>query len=386
MALMLTRNKQVAITLEGTSGTYAAPVSGSYGLMCTDITAEATPETLDNNAYRATISAQAARIGKTPAAVTLAGELKNSGTANMAPKVGSLLQLCGMAERAVRTFTTSAMSNAGQLVLGSSLVVGGTSSARGLVLAFTGTTSITLAVLSGTFASGEAITCPTVPSFTGTLSSAGVAAGFAYTPVSDPATMKTGSIYVYDGGLGKPCFGAVGNISFELSADGYPTFSSSIVAIADKANWGASANEASGITYETALPSVVSAAHLKVDSYTAAVVSSVTADLGNSTTILKDLNSGTWYRHGVVTGRAAQASVQLLALAPAEYPVYTRLFAGSTAHISWVIGSGAGTGIRIFASKAQFTGVSTGDTDGYVSQTLSLKLTGDDDELILWFE
>lgn len=384
MALALTRNKQIGIKLESTAGTKVSLTAADYGLYCSEISPSADPELIRLEAYRGTISADKQRVGKVPAKVSLKGELKGAGVTATAPRVSSVLLIAGMAEKVVKILNITSAVNWASLVPGGSVVVGGTSSARGVVLSATATV-LNVAVLSGTF-QAESISCSAV-SFTATVSSIGAGwAGLAYVPISDPATMSTATVEVRDSGVLCPIYGAAATFSLEFSTDGPAMWSSEITGICDTANWGAATTELAGVTYESHTPAVVSSANLMLDGTTTPIVASVSVDLGNGVSLIKDLNSSTWFRRAVVTQRDASAALEILALSPAEYPAYTKLFAGTTASLSFGIGSGSGTGIKVFAPTAQFTGITGGDSEGYAAQSIKLGLSGsDDNEIVIWF-
>ena len=73
MSLALTRDKQCGFALEVTPGTKKTLTAADYGLEFTDITFTATPENIENQVYKGSISASPVRIGKIPGSITLSG-------------------------------------------------------------------------------------------------------------------------------------------------------------------------------------------------------------------------------------------------------------------------------------------------------------------------
>lgn len=383
MALALTRNKQFGIKLEAVAGTPETLSASDYGLELTELSVDTGLEVIESDVFKNTISSATSRIGKKTATATIAGEFKNSGTLNTLPKLDPILQIARMIKLTVRGMAFSAGS--GTAVRGISYVSGGTSLAKGYLVKIE-STKVYIAVVSGTFQSGETLTTTgTGSTWTATAGTQDVAlTGFAYMPSSTSASEKTATINVLDGGFLKPSFGDVASLGLELSTDGYPKWTASMSGVMDP-TWGTAGSEVTGITYETNQPAIVNNATLLINGSIAPITSKVTIDLSNTLTVLKDLNSATWLKHGVVTDRAVVGTLDVMAIAPATYDLYAALFAGTTASLEFVIGSGAGKAIEVVLPAIQYQGVSSSDDAGFLANQISFKATGVDNEIICWF-
>jgi hypothetical protein len=383
MALALSRNKQFGIKLEGTAGTAETLTSADYGLELTELSVDTGLEVIENDVFKNSLSSSTSRIGKKTATATIAGEFKNSGTLNTLPKIDPLLQIARMIKLTVRGMVFSAGS--GTAVRGVSYVSGGTSSAKGYIVKIEAS-KVYIAVVSGTFQSGEALTTTgTGSTWVATAGTQDAAlTGFAYMPASTSASEKTATINVLDGGFLKPSFGDVASIGLELSTDGYPKWTASISGIMGD-TWGDAGSEVIGITYESNQPAIVNNATLLINGTIAPITSKVTIDLGNTLSVLKDLNSSTWLKYGVVSDRATVGTLDVMAIAPATYDLYAALFAGTTASLEFVIGSGAGKAVEIVLPAIQYQGVTSSDDAGFLANQISFKATGRDNEMLIWF-
>ena len=95
---MLTRKTVILLELESTYGTDPVPVAADDGIYAADVEIEPTGEVLERDYYRDTLSKAAPVIGMKEAQLTFKTEIKGSGAAGTAPKIGKLLQGCGMSE------------------------------------------------------------------------------------------------------------------------------------------------------------------------------------------------------------------------------------------------------------------------------------------------
>jgi len=383
MSLALYRNKQFGVKLEGTAGSAETLTASDYGIELTEMGTEAGVEMVDVDVFKNSLSASTSRSGKKVASVSVSGEFKNSGTLNTEPKVSTLLQASRLTKFLVQGMAISAVT--GAITRGISVITGGTSNAIGIAVAVEGGNKLYVAVVSGTFQSGEALTSAPA-GFSATAGTQDAAkTGFSFIPKSDTASEKTITINMLDGLEKKWLFGGVSNLNFELSTDSYPKFSGSITGILNESNWGVAGTAVTGITYETETAEIVNNAVLNINGSIAPITSKVAIDLGNSTIVLKDLNSDTWLKYGVITDRNVTGTLDVLTIDPATYDVFADLFAGTTASLEFVIGSGAGKKIEVVVPAIQYLGISDTDQDGFSANTLSFKATGSDNELLIWF-
>lgn len=373
----LFRDKQFGLKIEAVSGVQETLTASDYGISLTDLSGVSAIEAIDANTFRGSISATASRIGTKTASFELGGELKNSGVLNTKPKIDQILTIARFVSDNVMSMTIGTI--VGTTTKLQSVIAGGTSNATGLVVAVEDT-KIYYIAMSGAFVSGETITSGT---FSAVTSTTPVQHGFIYRPSSTIASEKTATINLYDGGIEKNAYGAAGTFTLSLDTESYPSWTSSITAVLNPDEWGVEGTKVSGIVYEDHLPEIVNSANMSVGTFTTPVTSSIECDLGNNVVMLRDLNSPTWLKYALVTAREATATISCMAEPDSD--VYSRLFAGQTARLTFTMGSGDGNRIDIIAPAVQFTGITESDQDSLLAQEIACKLTGDDKELVLWF-
>lgn len=382
MSLQLTRNKTIGIKLETSNGTKETLTVSDYGLECTDISANNNLEMIEKNVFRSSISATAGRVGKVSCTVEISGEFKNSGVANTKPKIDTVLQTSRFLSENVKAITVSGVT--GSPVRGCTVVKGNTSNATGLVVAYEGNVLYYIP-RTGNFNASETVSGTGFSFTSSTAGAAASGAGYLYSPSSTPATEKTATLVVNESGTNKISYGAASTFKLSLSTSDIPKYTASYTAICDKNTWGDKIDAVSGIVYESNNPPVVVNAQLKIGNVTAPVVSQVDLDIGNTVSLIENLNSDSWYNSAVVTNRAANGSISILSDADIVDALYSQLFAGTTAELSFKIGSGAGNQIDIICPAVQYQSIAGGDSNGFVSQAINVKLTGDDKEMLIWF-
>jgi hypothetical protein len=382
MALALYRDKQIGIKLESAAGTQEVLTASDYGLDLTEADFKANAEAIDSQAFRGSISSTPSRIGKIEGTGNIGGEFKNSGILNTRAKIFDLLQICRMEEAEVLTLVTSSPTDAATLKRGISVVTGGTSTAKGLVIGYEAP-KLFVKVLSGTFVT-ESVS-EVGETFTATIDSIGDQEGFVFQPATGMASEKTATVFLNDGGIKKPIYGGAATIAISLSTDAEPRWTATVQGVADSEEWGKTATDVSGIVFEDHLPGIVNEANLLIADTVAPIANSVTTDLGNTLYTIKDLNSPTWLKYAVVTERNAVGSIVALAIDPASHSVYQALFAGQLGAMEFKIGSGAGNAIEVFCPASQYIDITDGDDQGFLSQTINMKLTGTDNEMFVWF-
>jgi len=383
MELALYKNRSLGLAPESENGV-AVPVDASgYGLELTEITAATEPELIEKTVFKASISAGPSRVGKVSASVSVAGELKNSGKPGVVPKVDSILQAARFGRENVLKMTISNAHELDSLIAGKSIISSDTGNAKGLVVGFED--NYIYYVLKGTasFSVGGVVESDAFSAEVAVVNGIG---GFLYRPMSDGDSQKTYTIAVNDGGLKKNIYGAACTFTMELSTESYPSFSAQFTGIASKEDWGTPFGELpDGIEWESHQPEMVVNGNVRIGKDYAPITSSVSVDSGNEVFLISDLNSDSWYRFSVVTARNATATVAITADIEQSAALYQKLFAGEVASMSFKIGTGAGNQIDLLLPAVQYTGITESDSNSMLGQEISLKLTGDDCEIMLWF-
>lgn len=382
MALALFKDKQFGVKLEAAAGVEETLTAADYGLELTELSTATDVGLIDQETFRGSISSTPSRIGKKTATVTIGGEMKTSGILNTLPRLDPILQAARMLRYDVKVMAVTGLTGTAGVVKGKSVMTSSTK--QGVILDISGN-DIYYAAIAGTFAASDVLTVAGT-AFAATVASISATNdGFFYMPSSSAASEKTLTVDVNDGGIRKVARGVVADLSFSLTADSYPSFSGTLTGVLDEAKWGIAATDITGITFEDNLPPVVNNAHLRVNNTVAPLTQTVDISLGNNLFVIPDLNSDGWLKYGVVTKRASTGSLNIYAIDPAVYSVYSDLFAGQVAQLVFTIGSTSGNMITVFAPACQFTGVSESDDNGFLAQSIDLKLTGIDNEVNFWY-
>jgi hypothetical protein len=101
MAEFLERRMILAATTETTEGTVVAPAGSDANLLVYDVKFQADIAMFERKPISSTLSPYASISGTRKATLTFKVELKGSGTAGTAPKLGKLLTACGFGETVV---------------------------------------------------------------------------------------------------------------------------------------------------------------------------------------------------------------------------------------------------------------------------------------------
>lgn len=384
MTFKVSRKKQFAIKLESTNGTKATIGTSDYGLQLNTMSIAPNVEMFDNNVFKGSIDQSESRTGKCSASCSIGGELKNSGTLNTSPKIDPVLKASRMVQSVVYGYAfTSASGSSTRLA---DIITGGTSGATGRFVKIEGS-KIYLADISGTFTVGETLT-DSLGNWTATAGAKdGTATGFLYRVSSISASEVCATIFGNEDGIGKSIYGSAGNFALDLGTDGYAKFTATLNGIMDKSAFGtavAMLDDAS-ITWESNSPAVVNSASLTIGNYSPVGVGRVTVDIGAQNTLIDDLNSTTWLDYASVNGRNAGGTIEVLAIDPSAYNAYAAFIAGTKASLNFTIGTGAGTQIEVMLPYIQYTGITDGDKNGFLQNSITFKAVGDDMSVGIWF-
>jgi len=382
MNIALYKNRSVGFVQEAENGVPVSSVGADgYGLELTEISASTEAEQIEKTVFKASISPGPGRVGKVPASVSIAGELKNSGVPNRKPKIDAVLQAARFQSEPVLKMTVSGTAAPGTIKPGKTII--SAYNAKGLVVGLDNdANAIYYVARSETpFKAGDNL-------FDASLQVASLdgPAGFLYRPKSDQDSQKTYTLAVNDGGLKKWVYGSVCTFSLELTTESYPSFTAEFTGIASKDDWGVPSQPLpTGIAWEDHQPAIVKDACVRIGADYAPITSSISVDAGNETYLIPDLNSETWLKFAVVTSRNGTATMAVTADIEQSASLYQKLFAGEVASMSFRIGGGSGNQIDVLLPAVQYTGIAESDQNSLLGQELNLKLTGEDDEVMLWF-
>jgi len=207
-----------------------------------------------------------------------------------------------------------------------------------------------------------------------------------YSPASSPIESVTLYMYEYAvSGSAKlhKLLGAKGDWNLSISAGNIPminfTFQGIYSAPTDVVN-------PSDPTYESSIPSIVESANFTLDGVTSLIAQEISLEIGNEIVRRDDVNSEQGIKSIEIIGRKPAGSMNPESVSVASYDFHTDLENATTVALSIVIGSSAGNKITITAPNVMIDTISMADRNGFISNDIPFKLSGDDNELVFKFE
>lgn len=388
MSIDLSKIAQFGIKAETTPGVMATLSESNYGLEFDpdELTVDGQAEKFEVNVASETLDSQASINGKNKGNITISGMLKASGALNTEAKVVNLLRASRCVSSSVYAYSVSSAVGTVQPIV--DIVTGGTSGATGRVVYYSGTT-LMLADVSGTFVSGEALNASVSGWACTTTSATFSQSGLLLVPMSTDASEVGYTATVNKDGIVYTVYGSAATTGIALTSSAVPKFTTTINGIMDADTWGTEVDPVSGVSYEDHAPEVVANASLTVDGTTMELVSSVNIDLGNTVTMVDDLNSDTWLSHAQVSARSITGSIAMLrGEILRNYGLYQKFIAGTLSTLKYTIGTGAGNLIDIIVPNIQRTGVSESDSNGNIMVTQNFtarSIDKKDNALGIWF-
>jgi hypothetical protein len=360
---LLTRKRLLLAEIESTYGTDPNP-GGADAVLVRDL--NITPvqsDVVSRDLVRPYLGASEQLLANTRVECTFSVEMAGSGTAGTAPRFGSVLKACGLAETAITpavsgTATAGAL-NSITLAVGSSAtndayknqiirITGGTGSgAVAIVTGYVGSTRV---------ASLRALNGNVTPDNTSTYS---IGLQTVYTPVSSAFSSVT-LYYNIDGVLHK-LTGARGTFSLNTAVGQIPTIDFTMTGIYNAPTDTA----APAVTYaDQATPVIFKAGNSGAFNMLAysGCLQSVSMDAGNSI-IYRELVGCT--KQVLLTDRATTGTVVIEAPTIADKDYFTAsLTDGSLGDLSFIHGSTAGNIVSLISNRVDIGDPSYSDQDG----------------------
>lgn len=205
-----------------------------------------------------------------------------------------------------------------------------------------------------------------------------VVAGTSVTYAPASAGVPSITLWLYEDGLVKKLKGARGNvrISGEVGGIMYADFEfvGNYDGVADLAIVSP--------TYEATVPPILQGATFTVDSY-AAVIRSISLDMGNSLQLRESVASTTGHLSAVITARSPSGSIDPEATTVSAYNWYGKWIANNAGALSLgAVGSSQYNRYTITAPKVVYTGIRESSRSGIDVNEISFALamnTGDDE-------
>lgn len=348
----LTRRSVVLAKVEATYGVDAAPGVSNGVLVNNGVEIQPQAEIIERDQIRDSLSPQGFVVGAKQLTFNMEVELKGGGVVTnvlQAPEFDPLLQACGM--KFYDTVTLSVTAIPTGLKPGDT-VTGDTSSATGTVLFIQGT-NIILRGVTGTFTGTEKIN-----SNAATINASPVK-GKSYSPVSDPAAMKSATIYFYKDGILHKALGCRGNMELNCPVGQIPTIKFTMNGV-----WADPADQATpSPTFVSQAPPVCTNLGLSVAGFSP-VANSLTLNMGNDIVARKDLNSAEGVVGLMLKGRKPTGSIDPEVDTLAAYNPWSAWKAATPGIIKATIGSVPGNTIDIYIPKATYGDMKYADRDG----------------------
>ena len=360
---LLTRKRLLLAEIESTYGTDPTPGAADAVLVRDLNITPAQSDVVNRDLVRPYLGASEQLLANTRVECTFSVELAGSGTAGTAPRFGSVLKACGLAETAVTPAVTGTATagalNSITLAVGSSAT---NDAYKNQIIRITAGTGIgTVAIVTGyvgstRVASLRALNGNVTPDNTSAYS---IGLQTVYTPVSSAFSSAT-LYYNIDGVLHK-LTGARGTFSINTTVGQIPTIDFTMTGIYNAPTDTA----APSVTYaDQATPLIFKAGNSGAFNMLAysGCLQSVSMDSGNSI-IYRELVGCT--KQVLITDRAATGTVVIEAPTIADKDYFTAsLTDGNLGDLSFIHGSTAGNIVSLISNRVDIGDPSYSDQDG----------------------
>lgn len=360
---LLTRKRLLLAEIESTYGTDPSPGAADAVLVRDLNITPAQSDVVNRDLVRPYLGASEQLLANTRVECTFSVELAGSGTAGTAPRFGSVLKACGLAETAVTPAVTGTATagalNSITLAVGSSAT---NDAYKNQILRITAGTGIgTVAIVTGyvgstRVASLRALNGNVTPDNTSAYS---IGLQTVYTPVSSAFSSAT-LYYNIDGVLHK-LTGARGTFSVNTTVGQIPTLDFTMTGIYNAPTDTA----APSVTYaDQATPLIFKAGNSGAFNMLAysGCLQSVSMDAGNSI-IYRELVGCT--KQVLITDRATTGTVVIEAPTIADKDYFTAsLTDGNLGDLSFIHGSTAGNIVSLISNRVDIGDPSYSDQDG----------------------
>jgi hypothetical protein len=203
-----------------------------------------------------------------------------------------------------------------------------------------------------------------------------------YSPISAAADKKTITLAIYEDGLLKTLYGAMGSVKFTFPAGGIATAEFTFRGL-----FTANPSDTSLLTptQDTSIPPTVGSGAFTLDGVTPRL-SSAEIDLGNEV-IDRPAPTSAGLLHAFIVNRAPKFTADPEAVVVATDPVFTELLAGTTNALSIVLNGGTNNTVTFGSPKVQYQKVTTGNRNGLLTHSIECGLAYDsgNDELTIAF-
>ena len=391
-------DRQILVATESTEGTAASLSASNYVDCLTDVDVDFTVIKHDRDLVRSGwtevpdfFASSGVTSGSMVATATINFtvelSLKTGATpVSTAPGWAPLFKACGMEQiDSIVRIGTGAISS-GPILHREGLEVTSVQEGRALGTHFDGDSFVYYNV------TGTSITA--TDSVAGQVSGAGFTAsgtetdvGIAFVPNSTKGSGNSSSctIQLYWAGRLYKFVGCRGSVSMTFASTNRVLMAFTMQGIMDSVTNG---SRQGSITYGHALPSVFTAASLKLNehasstAFTGALFSQLAWDLGNEVVFREDANSASGFKAAQIVGRAGQVTLDPDAVlggatAASKLDFFSLLAQGTVCRAEWTVGSGMDAASALFRMPAlQFDDIGMTDREKIEVFDLTAMVTG----------
>jgi hypothetical protein len=184
----------------------------------------------------------------------------------------------------------------------------------------------------------------------------------ARTPETDMSARKTWTLAVWEGGLKKILYGAVGNSLNIEGVNGQPVFAT----LGFIGLWSAVTDVALPSDPTRPAPYILRGSTFTLAAAAAPHISRIGIDLGISAMLRPHVTAATGFAHGVVTDINPRVTLDHEARTVAQYDAFGGLLAGTTLAMNLVLGTGGNT-LTVAATTLQRRRLASGNRDGILT-------------------
>lgn len=375
--LKLMRRGVILAKVESTYGQDASPTNVD-GVLCSVPMVSFQANRAERDFMRGSISPYGFAVGAIQQTLQFTTELKgpnDSSNPDTPTHIDALMRACAMEAYNVVVVPVSGVT--GTFEEGET-VTGGTSTKSGVFLRLVDD-KMHLKDVTGGFSDGETFTGGSSGATATVGSNANADKRREYSPMSDPNTMESVTLYYYLDGILHKMVGARGSFAVNFNVNGFPSITFNMTGIfvdpSDSSN-------PTNVTFLDHFPPRCLDANLTVGGYLLSGVETVDWNMANNVVPRPGINSQTGLTGVVVVTRNPTFNTVCDLADLATFNPFSTFKNGSKVMVWSEIGT-LGNRAAIYCPEVQLEAPGYTDRQGVASYTLSGTCTGEDDELIL---
>lgn len=383
MSLLLTRQRQFAIKVEGTEGTAETLAASDVDFEVEELSSSYTNEMNERNPLRQSLSGVPTLPGIGVGEITGKVELVGGGAAGTTPPTDLLWKACGYTQRVTSQVDLTGAPT-GTFLPGETVTDGGTKIVRFVTL-LPGDVFVFATISGADLDDGDGLT-GSLSGATATVATPDglTALNYAYTPDSDAPDSVTAADY-FDG-MRRIVFGARGTGQVTIEGAGkIPYLNFTLSGAATKP---IDAALLSGVVLPTVTPEAFLSAGVTVHG-DLVCIDAFTADMANTVARRPCANAASGIISYRITERSPVVTIDPEAQLEADVDFWTKYDAGTAFGFFAQCGATASKRLAVCAPNAQYGGLTDSDREGVATYDAPLRCNGaqvaGDDEIMFAF-